>query len=416
MYKRHILDNGIRVLTEEVPHLSSLSLGIWVTRGSRDEGADKGGISHFIEHLLFKGTKNRTAFDIAKEIDSVGGILNAFTSRECTCFYAKVLGKDVRLAVDLLSDILLNSLFDPEEMEKERGVILQEIKMVEDTPDDLVHDLFAQSFWKGHPLGSSILGNTSTVMSISRDCIRSYFQRFYSPEAIVISAAGNLKHEELISLLNDAFGGLVNKHQERNISSPTSHPEVLINNKELEQVHLCLGTTAHPISHDHRYNAYMLNTILGTGMSSRLFQEIREKRGLVYSVYSYINAYVDIGSLVVYAGMNRNTFSEVVSLILKEFDRLRDKEVEDSEIYTAKEHLKGNMLLAMEGSESRMNKLARDEIYFGRHIPVKEIMDKVDKVSSTDIIELAREMFLPTSLALTALGKVDRGDVPQGFC
>lgn len=416
MYKKQVLNNGIKVLTEEIPHLLSVSIGIWVKMGSRYEDANNNGISHFIEHLLFKGTERRSALDIAKEIDSVGGVLNAFTGREYTCFYAKVLTKDLPLAVDLLSDVYNNPLFDSEELDKEKGVILQEIKMVDDTPDDLVHDMFTQNLWKDHPLGFPILGNAETVSSITSDDVKSYFQQYHVPEAVIISAAGNLKHEELVRLLEKSFGNTNGESHHRTITTPSPNASVIIDKRDLEQVHFCLGTTALSLSSPDRYKSYLLSVILGGGMSSRLFQEIREKRGLAYSVYSYLNSYADIGSLVIYAGTGKDAINEVLSLVLKEFGKLKEGELEETELYTAKEQLKGNLLLGLESSDSRMSKLAKEEIYFNRYIPVEEVMSEIDRVTLNDIGELAETYFVQDSLTLVALGKLKSLDIPALSC
>ncbi|MBI5874848.1 MAG: insulinase family protein, partial [Deltaproteobacteria bacterium] len=325
--QRTQLKNGLKIITEEMPDIQSASIGIWVNIGSRNEDSKKNGISHFIEHLLFKGTKKRTALDIAREIESVGGVLNAFTGRENTCFYAKVLSKDIPLAVNLLTDIFLNSKFDKQELEKERAVILQEIKMVEDTPDDLIHDLFATAFWKGHPLAMPVLGNLQTMSSLKRDDVFSYYKQSYLPHAVIITAAGDIKHKSLLRLLKPFEKMPVSESSIRrggfqtrpyNSELPKPHPGITLEQRNLEQVHLCLGTASPNQAHPDRYKIYLLNTLLGGGMSSRLFQEIREKRGLAYSVYSYLNLCLDVGSLVVYAGTTPDTFGKVVELILKE--------------------------------------------------------------------------------------------------
>lgn len=409
------LKNGLKIITEEMPDIQSASVGIWVNIGSRNEDSKKNGISHFIEHLLFKGTKKRTALDIAREIESVGGVLNAFTGRENTCFYAKVLSKDIPLAADLLSDIFLNSKFDRQELEKERSVILQEIKMVDDTPDDLIHDLFAKTFWKGHPLAMPVLGNLQTMSSLKRDDVLSYYKQFYLPHAVIITAAGNIKHKSLLKLLKPFEKMPVSNSANCKLQTagPKPHSGIMLEQRNLEQVHLCLGTPSPNQTHPDRYKIYLLNTLLGGGMSSRLFQEIREKRGLAYSVYSYLNLCLDVGSLVVYAGTTPDTFGKVVELILKELNAFVKKEVKKEELKSAKEQLKGSMLLGLETSESRMTKLARDEIYFNRTVAIKEIVEGIDKVTSRDIARLAKEIFNPDKVTLAAIGKVDRKNIPK---
>src|SRR3989338_8543646 len=418
------LKNGLKIITEEMPDIQSASIGIWVNIGSRNEDGKKNGISHFIEHLIFKGTEKRTALDIAREVESVGGVLNAFTGRENTCFYVKVLSKDIPLAVDLLSDIFMNSKFDKQELEKERQVILQEIKMVEDTPDDLIHDMFAKAFWKGDPLGMPVLGNLQTINSIKRDDVVSYYSESYLPCAVIITAAGNIKHKSLLKLLKPFEKMPISQHKTQKpklapasfrhgSEIPKPYPGITLEQKNLEQVHLCLGTPSPNQTHPDRYKIYLLNTLLGGGMSSRLFQEIREKRGLAYSVYSYLNLCLDVGSLVVYAGTAPDTFGKVVELILKELNTFSKKEVGKKELISAKEQLKGSMLLGLQTSESRMTKLARDEIYFNRIVDVKEITEGVDKVTAQDIRNLAKDIFNPGKITLAALGNVKDKDIPK---
>lgn len=408
------LPNGIKVITEEMPDVESSTIGVWVTTGSRDETPEIGGISHFIEHLLFKGTKKRTALDIAREIESVGGILNAFTGREYTCFYAKVLNKDLPLAVDILSDVFINSKFDPLELEKERMVILQEIKLVEDTPDDLVHDLFAERFWQGHSLGSPILGNVKTIKSLKREDISSYFKRRYRAGSVFITAAGGIEHGPLVESLKKTFGRLEDAPLPESPTPPAHTPGTRVFKRDLEQVHVCLGVPAFAQTHPHRYRLYLLSTILGGGMSSRLFQEIREKRGLVYSVYTYLNLCRDAGSLVVYAGTSRKQLKKVVGLLLKEFEKLNEG-VSRLELRGAKEQIKGGMLLGLETSDSRMSKLAKDEMYFGRVVPVDEIVSAIDSVKGSDIRQTARSLFTKENITMVAVGKLKKTDLPASL-
>ncbi len=412
--RKTLLKNGIKVITEHMPDVESTSVGVWVKNGSRDESPRERGITHFIEHLLFKGTSKRTAQDIASEIESVGGVLNAFTGREYTCFYAKVLNKDVPLAIDLLSDILINSTFDPLEIEKERMVVLQEIKMVDDTPDDLVHDLFASSLWKGHPLGSPVLGSARTVGSFGREDIIAYYRRHYHSKNVVITVAGGIRHGNVVKLIRSMFAGI----EERNPSVATTAPVPLkgvkLVRRGLEQIHLCMGVPAFYQAHPERYRLYLLNTILGGGMSSRLFQEIREKRGLAYSVYSYLSLMRDAGSLVVYAGTSREDFKRVTNLVIREMKRMRQG-ISSEEIRRAKEQLKGGMLLGLETSDSRMMKLARDEIYFGRTVPVKEIVEDIDSVRPRELSETASRILLPGRMTMVAIGRVKKDDLPAAL-
>jgi len=403
-YRKTTLDNGIRVITEEIPYLKSVSIGVWVTTGSRDEQPHENGISHFIEHLLFKGTERRTAFDIAKEIDSVGGTLNAFTGREYTCFYAKVIDKNLPLAIDLLSDIFLHSVMDPKDVERERMVILQEIKMVEDTPDDYIHDFFNRVCWGNHPLGYPIFGTSDLVQSFTREQILQFLKETYQPKRVIICAAGNLEHEQTVALIGETFGQLRQSNQERKRLKPQSISTTDVRKRALEQVHFCLGTKGLPYNHSLRFAAYLLNTILGGGMSSRLFQEIRENRGLAYSVYSYLPSYIDTGLVVVYAGTTENSFQEVIHLIQEEFHRLKEGPFRNGELETAKEQLKGNLLLSLESSDNLMTRLAKNEIYFGTYLPVETTLKGIDKVKEEVVRDLARELFDERFFCLTVLG------------
>src|SRR3954465_8137573 len=302
MVTREVLDTGLRLITESMPHVRSVSIGVWLTRGSRHESEDRGGIAHFVEHMLFKGTGTRSAEDIAQAIDSIGGQLDAFTAKEYASYYIKVLDGHLPLAVDLLSDIVLRPAFAADEVEREKKVILEEIKMVEDTPDDLVHELFTQHFWENHPLGRPILGSKESVESFTTDLLRDYFRNAYTAKNLIVSAVGNLEHQRVRDLVEERFGSLVEPGEAFRDEAPQVIPKVLVRNKELEQSHLCVGVSSYPQNHDDRYSSYVLNTLLGGSMSSRLFQNVREKRGLAYAVFSGLSAYRDAGSFTVYAG------------------------------------------------------------------------------------------------------------------
>ena len=406
-YRKTILENGIKVITEEIPYLKSVSIGVWAISGSRDEQPHENGISHFIEHLLFKGTERRTAFEIAKEIDSVGGTLNAFTGREYTCFYAKVIDQNLVLAIDLLSDIFLHPLMEPNDVEKERMVILQEIRMVEDTPDDYIHDLFNRVCWGEHPLGSPICGTMERVQSFTRDQIYQFFKKGYPSQRIIVCAAGNLQHQEVVDQIEKAFGHIPRSNLPKERSRPDSISTTNVWKRDLEQVHICLGTRGLPYNHSHRFASYILNTILGGGMSSRLFQEIRENRGLAYSVYSYLPAYMDTGLFVVYAGTSEESYREVIELTLKEFKRLKNDPFRNGELETAKEHLKGNLLLSLESSDSLMTRLAKNEIYFDAYLAVEQILAGIEGVREEEIRFLANELFDQRYFCLTMLGPMD---------
>ena len=412
MVEKSTLDNGIRVVTEQMPGVHSVTLGIWVTNGSRHERPAENGISHFIEHMLFKGTERRNALAIAKEIDSVGGVLNGFTAREYSCYYAKVLADKLPLAVDLLSDIVLNSTFQLDEMEKERRVLLQEISMVEDAPDDQVHDLFSQTFWDGHPLGLSILGTRETVGTLGRDDLLEFLGRRYCGCNILISAAGQLDHRHLVDSINAAFSSVPYGSSLSPGPLPVYRRRVNVVEKDLEQVHICLGTQALPQNHPQRFAAYVLNAILGSSMSSRLFQTIREERGLAYSIYSYLNCHSDAGALVVYAGTSPDDTLDVVSLMLKELNRFRTELVSDEELTAAKEQLKGHLLLSLESTDNHMTRIAKNEIYLGQNLTLQMVLDCFDAVDRAGVRNLAESIFQDDALNLQLVGKVTNRDFP----
>jgi len=399
-----VLPSGIVVLTEQMPQVRSVSIGVWVKVGSRYEPAERAGISHFIEHLLFKGTQSRSAEEIAQAIDGVGGTLDAFTSRENTCLYAKVLGEDLPLAVDLLSDLLLRPRLDPGDIEKERRVVQEEIKMVEDDPDDLIHDLFAQQLWPDHPLGRPVLGFRQSLQGLTRQDILDHLRDFYQPDRVIVAAAGDLEHGRVAELVHAAFGAWRGRAIPTNGSSPTSCHTIRHEERGSAQLHLVLGAEGLPYNHTNRYAFYMLNAILGSSMSSRLFQEIREKRGLAYSIYSYQASYQEAGLLAVYAGTSTEAYPQVVELIRAEFARLRQGPVDLDEFHRAKAQLKGNLLLGLESTSSRMTRLAKTEIYFGRYFDLDDIIRGIDGVSPETFAELNRSLFEPERYALTTIG------------
>jgi len=412
MITKSTLQNGIRVVSEAIPHSHSVAIGIWVTNGSRHDRRDLNGIAHFIEHLLFKGTKKRSALDIAREIDSVGGVLNAFTCREYVCYYAKVLNDSLDKAVELLSDIFLNSTFDTSEIEKERKVVLQEIRMIRDCPDSYIHELFCQSFWKSHPLGMSISGTEESVTRLTRDILLHTRNERFRSEDIIIAAAGKLCHTELTSLLEALFSDVEEGACSKEPGLPVCEKRIEIISKDLEQVHLCIGTKALPQNSPQRYAGYILNTILGGSISSRLFQEVREEKGLAYSVYSYVLSHSDTGTLVVYAGTKPEKLLEVVEIILQQFRILKNVPVSDSEMDFAREHLKGNLLLSLESTDNRMTKLAKNEIYFGRQVALPEIISALENVTSRDVMDLCREMLREDYLTLEVLGNPQSPSFP----
>ena len=410
---REVLDNGIRLLTEQMTEVRSVSIGVWLTRGSRHESADESGIAHFVEHMLFKGTGTRSAQEIAQEIDSIGGQLDAFTAKEYASYYIKVLDEHLPLALDILSDIVLHPAFDPEDVEREKKVIVEEIKMVDDTPDDLVHEIFAQGFWEDHPLGRPILGTRETVESFSADALRAYFARTYTPGNLVISAVGNLDHGRMRALVNERFSGLAPGGTTVVESAPSVARKIIVRNKELEQSHLCLGTSSYPQNHDDRYTSYILNTLLGGSMSSRLFQNVREKRGLAYAVFSGLAAYRDAGAFTVYAGCANEAVGEVVDLVVEELRGVRRHPVPDAELRRAKDHLKGSLMLGLESTASRMSHLARQEIYFDRHFGLDETLQGIEQVTVDDVQRVSNELFANDTISATILGAVNGLEIPR---
>ncbi len=408
------LDTGIKVITEEMTDSESTCIGLWVNTGSRYETEELGGVSHFIEHMLFKGTANRSAHDISREIESVGGVLNAFTGREYTCFYAKVLNKDVGRAVRILSDMFRNSVFSTREMKKEKMVVGQEIKMVQDTPDDLIHDVFAERFFNGHPLGRSILGTFDSLNGITRRSLMKYFDCHYRTSGVFVAAAGGVGHDKITRLLKKTFDPLRGDFIDAEKPVLAEGASVKLVEKDLEQAHLCLGVPVPPQAHPHRYRLYLLNTILGSGMSSRLFQKIREKRGLVYSVYSYLNLYLDAGALVVYAGTTKENFRKVIELVMKEFSAIAGN-ITAEELKEAKSHLKGSLLLGLEASDSRMAKLAKDELYLGKVMPINKVVRSIDRVRVEDVREAAAAYLQPEKMTLAAIGKGLEKELPAAF-
>lgn len=417
MFTKTVLDNGIRILSEEMPNSRSVSLGIWVENGSRHEPRQQNGISHFIEHLFFKGTKQRSAVRIAEEMDAVGGVLNAFTAKEYTCYYAKVLDENLPLAIDLLTDIFLHSVFDRDEIERERSVILQEISQAEDTPDDYVHDLFNLDFFRDHPLGRPICGEAATVRTFHREDFLQFVHERYLPGRVLVAAAGHLRHGDLVREIERRLGTVQNAESKvQNLKSkiedsPTLQSGIFRHSKSLEQVHLCFGVAGIHQSHPMRYAAYILNTILGGGMSSRLFQEIREKRGKVYSVYSFLSSYKDVGYLGVYAGTSPEWVEEVVDLTLREMRRLAAGEVGAEELERTKSQLIGGMILGLETSDAWMSHITKNEIYFGKAISLEDISQGIRSVSRADIVELASAILRPEGMALTLLGDVEKRDL-----
>src|SRR5579862_5888941 len=406
--RRTVLPSGLIVLTERMDHLRSVAMGVWIKSGSRCETAEMNGISHFVEHMLFKGTKSRSAQRTAREMDSIGGNLDAFTSKETICFNVKSLSDHVPIALDVLTDMVLHPTFAPPDIERERGVILEEIKIDEDNPDVLVHELFTQSFWKGHPLGKPILGTTETVTKLGQEHLFAYHGDRFHGGNMVFSAAGNLDHDQFTAAVAEKFSALAGGEAPDELSAPEPSARILLRNKKaLEQVQICLGVPAPPITDDSRFATLILNTVLGGGMSSRLFQTIREERGLAYSVYSDLNPYRDTGTLCVYAGTSAGKALEVINLILSEFKKLKDTPLSDDELTRAKDQVKGNILMGLESSNSRMANLARQEMYFQQFFTVEEIIARLDAVEAPQVQSIAQRLFDPNRIAVTLLGRLD---------
>jgi predicted Zn-dependent peptidase len=405
---KEVLPNGLVVITEPMEHVHSVSVGIWVRSGSRREPPELNGVSHFIEHMVFKGTRRRTAEDIAREVDSVGGMLDAFTAKEMVCFNSKVLGEHLPRVFDILADMTLDPKFDQEDIAREQSVILEEIRMTQDNPEDLVHELFSQNFWMPHALGKPILGTPETVSSFTREGLQEWFRSSYAPNNLVITAAGNLKHKDLVDLVSERFSGLAAVKNGHPDPPPQSAPHVTLRSKlELEQVHICIGLQAFPMTDDRRFAVSVMNNVLGGGMSSRLFQNIRERMGLAYAIFSELNSYRDAGVLSVYAGTSLDTARKLVQCVLAEFRRMRDEKLPDDELRRAKDHLKGATLLALESSGQRMNSLARYHMYFNRHFTPKELIDMLEAVTAGEIQEIARHFFQSERLAASVVGSLD---------
>lgn len=406
--RRTVLPNGLIVLTERMEHLRSVAMGVWIKSGSRCESAELNGISHFVEHMLFKGTRSRSAQLIAREMDSIGGNLDAFTGKETICFNVKSLADHVPIALDVLADLVLNPIFASTEIERERSVILEEIKIDEDNPDVLVHELFTQNFWKDHPLGKPILGTTATVGRLDQALLVDYHLGRFRGGNMVFSAAGNLEHDEFVEAVTKKFTSLPAGEAVHEFQTPQASARILLQNKKaLEQVQLCLGVPSPPITDDNRFATLILNTVLGGGMSSRLFQTIREERGMAYAIYSDLSPYSDTGSLCVYAGTSVGKALECIDLIMAEFRNLKEVPLSDEELTRAKDQLKGNILMGLESSNSRMANLARQEMYFHKFFTADEVIARIDGVTAEQVQGMARRLFIPERIAVTLLGRLN---------
>ncbi|MFZ5353770.1 MAG: M16 family metallopeptidase [Bacillota bacterium] len=417
MFQREQMKNGIRIVMEPIKYVNSISIGIWVKVGSRYEDAHNNGVSHFIEHLLFKGTKNRTAKDIANSIDKIGGQLNAFTSKECTCYYAKVLDSHFDIALDVLSDMFFNSNFTPEDIEKEKGVIIEEINMYEDSPEDLVHDLFSQAVWSGNPLGMSILGTESSLDRLDRDRILEYFYSNYTPENIVISVVGNFQASDVVTKVKKYFEHYQpNVKQKINILKPDFESGNIIKSKDTEQVHLCLGFDGLDTGSRYFYPMLVVNNVFGGAMSSRLFQNIREDKGLAYSVFSYPSSYQDCGLFSIYAGMKPAQLQKVSELIMEEIRAIKADGITEEELYDSKEQLKGSYILGLESTSGRMISIGKSELLLNKIYSPNEILEKINKVDMDSVDETIKYIFNTNNIGAAIIGSVDKSlDVKKLF-
>ena len=406
--RRTALANGLSVITEEMEHIRSVCIGIWIKTGSRDEDKQWNGISHFVEHMVFKGTEHRTAEEIARQVDSIGGNIDAFTAKECVSFSIKVLDEHLPIALDVLSDLVLNPTFTADDIVRERGVILEEIKMDEDSPDYLVHEIFTQNFWKDHALGRPILGTRDTVKRFERKPVRDFYRQRFVPGNVIIAAAGHLNHGHFVELVDKYFSNMKPKSNGFHSAPPKVVPKIVLRNKKsLEQVQICVGVPSYPITHEKRHSSYILNTLLGGGMSSRLFQNIRERQGLAYSIYSDLNPYRDTGCLAVYAGTSRASATKVVESVVSEFRNLKSAEVPADELRRSKDQLKGSLMLSLESSGARMSNLARQEMYFDQFYGLDELIAKIESVTAEELWHLANQFFQTENVAVTILGNLN---------
>ena len=406
--RRTVLPNGLIVLTERMDYMRSVAMGVWIKSGSRCEPAETNGISHFVEHMVFKGTHHRSAQQIAREMDSIGGNLDAYTGKETICFDVKSLAEHVPIALDVLTDMVLNPIFAEADIERERKVILEEIKIDEDSPEVLVHELFTQAFWKDHPLGKPILGTSKTVARLDQQSLLAYHGDRFHGGNIIFSAAGNLEHDRFVEAVAQKFSALAGGETLNEQPAPEASARIILRNKKaLEQVQICLGVPAPPLTDDSRYIALILNTVLGGGMSSRLFQTIREERGMAYSIYSDLSPYRDTGALCVFAGTSVVKGLEAVELILEEFRKMKRELLSEEELTRAKDQVKGNILLGLESSNSRMANLAHQEMYFHHFFTAEEIIARICEVDAAQVQAMAQRLLVPERIAVTLLGRLD---------
>ena len=404
MYHRTTLSNGLPIVCETIPHVHSVAMGFWVACGSRNETPREHGISHFIEHMVFKGTARRTAKEIAEAIDAVGGQLNAFTTKEYTCYYAKVLDQHIELGLELLADMIISPLLAEEDIAKEKNVIIEEIKSYEDSPDEVVHDLFAATLLAKHPLGHPILGTPETIGSLNREDLIDYRRRFYTPDNACLALAGNVDFAQVVKIAERHWSGLTGKKQPLDVPTAFFSEKLAVRRKDTEQVQLCLGTEGVSRNHKNKYSMLVLDSILGGSVSSRLFQELREERGLVYSTGSHHASYTDTGIFTVYAGTSLNNTTEVINIVRQQLDLLMQEEVRPGELRRAKEQLKGNLWLGVENTSNRMSRLAKSELFSGRFLTPDEVVAKIEDVTAEAVMEVARQTFAEEKRILAAVG------------
>ena len=396
-YKKTRLPNGIRIVTESLPHVRSISVGAWIDVGSRDENESNNGISHFIEHMVFKGTEKFSSQQIARSIESVGGYLNAFTTKEHTCYYARILDDHIEKALEVLSELVQHPEFDPKEIEKERGVILEELKNIEDDPDDLIHDYLDANVYYKHPLGFPIIGKEKNIRSFKRNQLQSYIERHYIPQHIVVAAAGNVNHDAFVELVQKYFSLRDRKKTagKRSLVSNRVNAKKFTYEKPITQAHICLGTIGYSVQSNHRYPLLVLNSLLGEGMSSRLFQNIRERYGFAYSVFSFANLLSDTGSFGMYIGTDNKHIDKSLSLMYRELEKLREKPIGAAELKRTKAQLKGTTMLSLESMSNRMMRLGSGELYFGQYLSLDEILRSIDEVQIDDVSNVAHKLLNP---------------------
>ncbi|MGG1486101.1 pitrilysin family protein [Peribacillus castrilensis] len=401
MIKKYTCQNGVRIVLENIPTVRSAAIGVWIKTGSRNETPELNGVSHFLEHMFFKGTTKRNAREIAESFDSIGGQVNAFTSKEYTCYYAKVMDNHASYALEILADMFFNSTFDGEELKKEKNVVYEEIKMYEDTPDDIVHDLLSKAVYENHPLGYPILGTENTLETFNSDTLKKYVHDMYTPDKVVVSIAGNVD-EKLINEVESYFGSYQGGEERLELVKPSFHENRITRKKDTEQAHLCLGYNGLEIGNDKTYSLITLNNILGGSMSSRLFQDVREQRGLAYSVYSYHSSYQDSGMVTVYGGTGTNQLDSLYETIQETLDTLKRDGITEKELRNSKEQLKGSLMLSLESTNSRMSRNGKNELMLGEHRSLDDIIIKIDEVTEVTVNELANQIFTEHSLSLVS--------------